>query len=136
MAGVFIRFNSASVSCVLRLAPHAPKCCLMHPVSCYDFFSQPISQAGKAQDLMKEVKQKAVTVTTQASAVTYAAKDIAQAAERQMEAMAKAKSMLSSVAAATEEALAALRCHFLVAYFEKCNHDLRYGTTVETLGMR
>ncbi|CAM9169756.1 unnamed protein product [Laminaria digitata] len=44
----------------------------------------------------------------QASAVTYAAKDIAQAAERQMEALAKAKSMLSSVTAATEEALAAL----------------------------
>lgn len=63
---------------------------------------------------MKEVKQKAVTVTTQASAVTYAAKDIAQAAERQMEALAKAKSMLSSVAAATEEALAALRCYFCI----------------------
>lgn len=73
---------------------------------------------------MKEVKEKAVTVTTQASAVTYAAKDIAQAAERQVEALAKAKSMLSSVAAATEEALAALRCYFRVACFEKCNQGV------------
>lgn len=95
-----------------------------------------MSQAAKAQDLMREVKQKAVTVTTQASAVTYAAKDIAQAAERQMEALAKAKSMLSSVAAATEEALAALRCFFGVACFEKCSNDLWCGTTAETLGMR
>lgn len=73
-----------------------------------------MSQAEKAQELMEEVKQKTAAVTTQASAVTSAAKDIAHATGRQMEALTIAKNMSSSVTAATQDALAAFRCYFRV----------------------
>lgn len=62
------------------------------------------------QDLVEQTKRKASTVTSQASAVTNGAKSIAQASERQVEALGQANDLLPSVTAATEAALAALRC--------------------------
>lgn len=59
---------------------------------------------------MEQTKRKASTVTAQASAVISGGKSIAQAAERQLEALSKANDMVPGVTAATEEALAALRC--------------------------
>lgn len=60
---------------------------------------------------MEQTKRKASAVSAQASAVSNGAKSIAQAAERQLEALGKANDMVPSVAAATDEALTALRCH-------------------------
>lgn len=59
---------------------------------------------------MEQTKRKASAVTAQASAVSSGAKSIAKAAERQLEALAKAKDLVPSVTAATEAVLAALRC--------------------------
>lgn len=66
-------------------------------------------QVEKTEDLREQSKQKAEVVTTQASAVMNVAKGIAEAANQQVDALARAKDMLPSAAAATEEALAALR---------------------------
>lgn len=62
---------------------------------------------------MEQTKRKASAVSAQASAVSSGAKGIAQAAERQLEALGKANDMFPSVTAATEEALAALRCLYV-----------------------
>ena len=67
-------------------------------------------QVEKTQDLVEQTKRKASAVTAQASAVSSGAKSITKAAERQLDALSKAIDMVPSVTAATEEALAALRC--------------------------
>lgn len=59
--------------------------------------------------MVEQTKRKASAVTAQASAVSSGAKSIAQAAERQLEALGKATDLVPSVTAATEEALDALR---------------------------
>ena len=59
---------------------------------------------------MQKAKQKATAVTGQAAAVCSGAKNIEQAAERQIEALAQARALLPAASAATEEALTALRC--------------------------
>eukprot|EP00752_Nemacystus_decipiens_P009414 g8417.t1 len=65
-------------------------------------------QVEKTQDLVEQTKRKASAVTAQASTVSSGAKSIAKAAERQLEALGKANDLVPSVAAATDNALAAL----------------------------
>lgn len=59
---------------------------------------------------MQKAKQKATAVTGQAAAVCSGAKNIEQAAERQIEALAQARALVTGASTATEEALSALRC--------------------------
>lgn len=66
-------------------------------------------QVEKTDDLMEQTKQKASAVTAQANAVSNGAKSVAHAAERQKEALVKARDMIAGTTAATEEALAAFR---------------------------
>ena len=66
---------------------------------------------------MKKAKQKVTAVLGQAAAVNTGAKNIEQAAERQIEALAQARALLPGASAATEDALTALRC---VASFVPC----------------
>lgn len=72
------------------------------------------------QELVEQAKRKTSAVTAQASAVTSGAKSIAQASERQLEALGQANDLLPSVTAATEEALAALRCVDVVFCEPRC----------------
>lgn len=68
----------------------------------------------KTQELMEQAKHKCSAVSAQASAVTSGAKGIAQAAERQVEALSKAKAMMPAVAVATDKALEAFGCGGIV----------------------
>lgn len=62
---------------------------------------------------MEETKRNASAVAVEAAGVVSGAKGIAQAAERQLQALSKANDLLPSVNAATEEALTAFRCVLL-----------------------
>ncbi|CBJ30507.1 conserved unknown protein [Ectocarpus siliculosus] len=64
-------------------------------------------QVEKTQERVEETKRKASGVAVEAAAVVSGAKGIAQAAERQLQALSKANDLLPSVNAATEEALTA-----------------------------
>ncbi|CAM9467577.1 unnamed protein product, partial [Ectocarpus fasciculatus] len=64
-------------------------------------------QVEKAQEFTEQAKRKASAVSSQAAAVTGDAREFARAAERQTEALQRAKALLPKVTSATEEALAA-----------------------------
>lgn len=66
-----------------------------------------MAQVEKTQGLMEDTKKKAIVVTGQATAVTSGARSIAQAADRQVEALGKANGLLPSVLAKAEEAVTA-----------------------------
>lgn len=66
-------------------------------------------QVEKTQGLMGQTERKASAVVAKAEAHTTAAKGVAQASERQEEALREAIGLLPSVEAAVEQALGALR---------------------------
>ena len=69
----------------------------------------PPPQVDKTQELTDEAKRKADGVITQARSVGNNARSIAKAAERQTEALEKAKKLMPTVEAATKRALESLR---------------------------
>lgn len=72
----------------------------------------PFDQVEKTQDLTEQTKRKAETVTARAGAHISEAKGVAQAAERQAEALRGAQALRSRVEAVVEEALGAIRWGF------------------------